>query len=312
MGGRFSVKFPIESFKIIDDSTNIFLVGSCFTENIGTNLATEGFSTLINPFGILFNPVSICHAIEKITENKIYSESDLFRNHENRFVSFDHHGRYSGMDALTVINQINQSIQDAREFLLKTDCVFLTLGTSWVYRYLEENRIVANCHKVPGKHFSKELLDIEVIFAYLKRTMTVLRRLNPEITIVLTISPVKHLKDGIVENQVSKAALILAVHKVIALKESKVFYFPAYEIVTEELRDYRFFESDFAHPNKLAIDYVWDRFKETCFTLEAMEKSQEAEALHKQLNHRNLHAEGSNENLTQRIRNYINKYPLRE
>ncbi|MFM9944591.1 MAG: GSCFA domain-containing protein [Bacteroidia bacterium] len=306
----FSLKFPIEPFKIITEKSEILMFGSCFTEHIGNKLLSTGFKTTINPFGILFNPISLANAIKRISQKEIYNNAELLKNHEDRFVSFDHHGRFSGNDADKVIEEINDSLIEANKSLKSSNCIFITLGSAWVYRHIIQNRVVANCHKIPNSEFKKKLLDIDTIVNSLTNVINEIREINADIKIIFTISPVKHLRDGVVENQQSKATLILAMADILKNKKREVYYFPAYEIVTDELRDYRFFETDHAHPNQMAIDYVWERFVETCFTPKAIEKSAEAENLIKALNHKPLYNDGTNENLKYRIKSYLDKYPI--
>lgn len=308
MSISFFIKFPIDPFKIIKEDSKIILIGSCFTEHIGNRLNMAGFKTTVNPFGILFNPLSIANSIHRILNLEVYKKDDLTQNQEGRFVSFDHHGRFSGPDADKVIEEINTSLMRANEAIKSADILIVTLGSAWVYKHLKENKIVANCHKIPNDEFRKELLDVQTIVSSLNETLKKIRIHNPDSKILFTISPVKHLRDGVIENQRSKATLILAVSELLKSGDNDCYYFPAYEIVTDELRDYRFFETDHAHPNQLAIDYVWQRFIETCFTEKAIEKAAEAEKLTKALAHKTLHTEGVNENLEQKIKRYLDRY----
>jgi len=311
MGINFSIKFPIKAVQIIEPESKIFLVGSCFTENIGNKLNQAGFQTLINPFGILFNPISIGTCLQKIIGNVQYQEDDLLLNHENRYVSFDHHGSYSGNKADVVISQINKSISEAHLFLMSTDFLIITLGSAWVYNYLKQNRIVANCHKVPAYQFEKQLLEVMQISDVIQEVINTLKEFNPNLKILFTISPVKHLRDGVIENQRSKATLILALNQILNKKNNWIHYFAAYEIVTDELRDYRFYETDHAHPNQVAIDYIWERFIETFFTPSSIEKIFQVEKLIKALGHKTLHTDYLKENnLKQRILAYLDKYPF--
>lgn len=311
MSVRFAIKFPIEPFKIIKEDSEMVLMGSCFTEHIGNKLNQAGFKTAINPFGILFNPLSIANSIHRILNLEVYKKEDLILNQEGRFVSLDHHGRFSGHEADKVIEEINASLLAANHSIKTADVMIITLGSAWVYKHLEKNKIVANCHKIANHQFEKQLLSIDSIVTALNQTIKAIKIQNPGLGIVFTISPVKHLRDGVIENQRSKATLILALNEVLKSGDETLYYFPAYEIVTDELRDYRFFETDHAHPNQLAIDYVWQRFTETCFTEKALEKATEAENLNKSLAHKILHTEGLNENLEQKIKGYIKKYPLK-
>lgn len=308
MSIRFSIKFPINPFKIIKEDSKIVLIGSCFTEHIGNRLNMAGLKTTINPFGILFNPLSIANSINRILNLEVYTKEDLTLNQEGRFVSFDHHGRFSGPDADKAVDEINTALMGANKAIIAANILIVTLGSAWVYKHLSKNKIVANCHKIPNHEFEKELLDVQTIVSSLKETLKKIRVHNPDCKILFTISPVKHLRDGVVENQRSKATLILAISKVLKSGDNNTYYFPAYEIVTDELRDYRFFEADHAHPNQLAIDYVWQRFVETCFTEKAIEKATEAERLSKALVHKSLHTEAVNENLEQKIKRYLEKY----
>jgi len=310
MAVSFSIDFKINDYKILDEKSNLLLIGSCFTEHIGNKLNNSGFEIINNPFGILFNPISISNAILKIAENKPYKKSDLIRNHEGRYVSFDHHGKYSGIDSDQVILEINKSLKMAHESLKNVDCVIITLGSAWIYKYIKRNYVVANCHKIDNKEFDKELLEVDNVVNKIQEAIDAIKKCNPKANIILTISPVKHLRDGVVENQQSKATLILAVKKLMLPNDSQLFYFPAYEIVTDELRDYRFFESDNSHPNLLAIDYVWKRFKETFFNSKAIQKLIDAEYINKGLAHTSLHSQNANENLQKRIKSYLEKFPL--
>jgi hypothetical protein len=308
MSISFFIKFPIEPFKIIKEDSKIALIGSCFTEHIGNRLNMAGLKTTINPFGILFNPLSISNSINRILNLEVYKKDDLTQNQEGRFVSFDHHGRFSGPDADKVVDEINTSLMGANAAIKAADILIVTLGSAWVYKHLSGNKIVANCHKIPNHEFEKELLDVQTIVSSLNETLKKIRNHNPDSKILFTISPVKHLRDGIIENQRSKATLILAISELLKSGDNDSYYFPAYEIVTDELRDYRFFEADHAHPNQMAIDYVWQRFIETCFTETAIEKAAEAEKLSKAFAHKTLHNEGMNENLEQKIKRYLDRY----
>ncbi len=308
MAIRFSIKLPIEPFKIIKENSTIFMIGSCFAEHIGNKLNNVGYKTIVNPFGILFNPISISNSIASIITNKQFATTDLIQIQDGRYVSLSHHGSCSGLIAETVKDDINSSIIKAHHDLKYSDTLIITLGSAWVYTYLKTETIVANCHKIPNKEFSKRLLDVAEIVDSLNKAILLIKGLNPKLNIIFSISPVKHLRDGVVENQQSKAALILAIAELIKQREANLFYFPAYEIVTDELRDYRFFENDHAHPNQLAIEYVWERFLTSCFDAKAIEKVNEAEQISKALNHKPLHFDQKNENLQERINLYLDKY----
>ena len=308
MSFQYSIKFPIIPFQKIHENTQFILIGSCFTENIGTKLSFAGYDVTLNPFGIVFNPLSIALSIQRIIKNEEYKLSDLIQNHENRFVSFHHHGVFSGFDDEKVITQINLSLNNAHNKLKTANTLIITLGSAWIYEHLTSNQVVANCHKIASSQFKKRLLEVNEVVISLQETLTLIKKTYSNINIILTISPVKHLRDGVIENQQSKATLILAINELLKDAYPSFYYFPAYEIVTDELRDYRFFESDFAHPNQMAIDYIWERFKLSCFTEKALEKSFEAEKINKQLTHKTLHNELLIESLEQRIMAYLEKF----
>jgi hypothetical protein len=245
----------------IKHTDRLFLAGSCFTEQIGIKLDAHKFRTIQNPNGILFNPVSISNALISYIEEKQYQPEDLFFQHE-QWGSWDHHTRFSALSAADCLNNINTSINEAHHFLKETNWLLLTLGSAFVYE-LASKKIVANCHKVPTDKFTKHLLSSEEAVTTLDILIYRLKQFNPDIKIIFTISPVRHLRDGFVENNRSKATLINAVHHMVD-KFENLFYFPAYELVIDDLRDYRFFAEDMVHPNYAATNYVWEKFSEAC------------------------------------------------
>ncbi len=244
--------------QVINYGDKIFLMGSCFVENIGEKLDYYRFMNLINPHGILFNPASIQRAILDIAEQRKYTKNDLFF-HEERWHSFQHHSAFSDTDALMVLDKINIAISKAYEFLQSSRLIVITLGTAWVYRLKETDEIVANCHKVPNNKFKKELLTFDQIKKNLTSSIRSIKELNPNVQVILTVSPVLHLKDGMINAANSKGLLLGAVQEVV--KEQNVHYFPSYEIQLYDLREYRFYASDMLHPNQTAINYIWDIFK---------------------------------------------------
>jgi hypothetical protein len=245
----------------IKHTDRLFLAGSCFTEQIGTKLDAHKFRTIQNPNGILFNPVSISNALISYIEQKQYQPEDLFFQQE-QWGSWDHHTRFSAMSATDCLININTSINEAHHFLKETNWLLLTLGSAFVYE-LESKKIVANCHKVPTDKFTKRLLSTEEVVTTLDILIYRLKQFNPGIKVNFTISPVRHLRDGFVENNRSKATLINAGHHMVD-KCDNLFYFPAYELVIDDLRDYRFFAEDMVHPNYAATNYVWEKFSESC------------------------------------------------
>lgn len=215
---------------LIDYNAKVLLLGSCFSENIGEKLRYFKFRTIQNPFGILFHPLAIEKLIFAAINQKIYQVSDLIQQQEY-YHSFDAHSSLSSMQKEEVLHALNSSIATTKEALKNSSHIIITLGTAWVYRFIERDCIVANCHKIPQKKFLKELLSVDEITASLESCVTLIKSFNKEATILFTVSPVRHLKDGFEENTRSKSHLITAIHQVI--NEGKnLHYFPAYEITT--------------------------------------------------------------------------------
>ena len=255
---EFFPKLFASSIRHVD---KILLIGSCFTENIGSKLKQFKFSVLENPNGILFNPVSIAKSVEGYIENKQYTAAELFYQNEC-WNSWEHHSRFSHPDPDACLQGINQSQDAAHRFLKTADWVMITLGSAFVYE-LENRGVVANCHKVPTDKFAKKLLKVAEVANSLQQMLDKLLVFNPHLKIIFTISPVRHLRDGFVENNRSKSALVQAVHEVIG-EQQNLFYFPAYELMLDDLRDYRFYAEDMVHPNYAATNYVWEKFVATC------------------------------------------------
>lgn len=258
----FRLEFTPRPFDVkISHQHNLLLIGSCFTEQIGTKLANHKFSVLDNPNGILFNPVSICRSISSYIDNKQYTEADLFYQNES-WNSWEHHSRFSDPDKEICLAKINESQTQAYEFIKNADWLLITLGSAFVYE-LDNALVVANCHKVPTDKFNKKLLPADEVFEGLQQMIAKSLAFNPGLNIIFTISPVRHLRDGFIENNRSKATLIQAVHQLVD-KYDQCFYFPAYELIIDDLRDYRFFAEDMVHPNYAATNYVWEKFIATC------------------------------------------------
>lgn len=258
--------FPSEFKHKIKHTDSLMLMGSCFTEQIGNRLQSYKFDILQNPNGILFNPVSISHAIETYISNKQFTEDDLFFNNE-LFGSWLHHTQFSGIDKIEVLNEINISQSKAHSFLKKANWLVLTLGSAFIYERVGSpdnsySSVVANCHKIPADKFNRRLLTSTEVTQILKDISDKFYKFNPTLKIVFTISPVRHLREGFVENNRSKAALIEAVHSL--TNEENIFYFPSYELVIDDLRDYRFYAEDLVHPNYAATKYIWEKFVPAC------------------------------------------------
>lgn len=248
-------------------SDNIFIIGSCFTEHIGSRLQELKFNILQNPNGILFDPISVSKSLNSYIDQKRYEQSDLFYLNE-LWQSWNHHSMFSGMVAEEVINRINEHQIKAHEHLKESSWLIMTLGSSFSYHLADKDQPVANCHRAPGQWFKKHLLGIEETMHSLEESIERLQVFNPGLKIIFTISPVRHIRDGVAENNRSKARLIEAVHSLIE-KYDHIFYFPAYELVIDVLRDYRFYDIDLVHPNYAATEFVFDKFEQSFIAEEA-------------------------------------------
>ena len=238
----------------ISHQSKIMLIGSCFTENIGNKLTERCFKTAQNPFGIVYNPQSICEQIIQLIYNISIEEHELFYQNE-QWHSYQFHSRFSHPEKNVALAAMNVSMTNGHTFLKDTNFLILTLGTAKVYEQSESNTVVANCHKTPNNQFAHTMLSAEKIVSLFKTTLNHLLKFNPNIKILFTVSPIRHWKDGAIENQLSKSTLFLATHQLIKDCEN-AFYFPAYEIMMDDLRDYRFYGYDMLHPSTLAIDYI--------------------------------------------------------
>ncbi|MDT8416630.1 MAG: GSCFA domain-containing protein [Lutibacter sp.] len=267
----------------IDYASKLLLIGSCFSENISKKLAYYKFDVASNPFGILFNPKAIETLILNSINEKIYTEKDVFLLNE-RWHCFDAHSDLSASDKNELLYNLNLAVKLTNKRLKEATHIIITLGTSFTYRFIETNAIVGNCHKVPQKKFTKELLSVNEITASLKNICHQISAVNPKSTIIFTVSPVRHIKDGFVENSLSKAHLISAIHK--SLGEIGGKYFPSYEIMMDDLRDYRFYNSDMIHPNETAIDYIWEHFKHVWIQENTFSIMKEVDNIQKGLAHK--------------------------
>lgn len=289
---EFRTKIPIkEAEPKIDYKSKVFLIGSCFVENIGNKLDFYKLQNLQNPFGILFHPLAIAKFFRKLKEDAMYTEKDIFQ-YQERWHCFDAHSSLSHPDAEVLLKNLNSALRNARKFLQQSSHLVITLGTAWSYYHLECKQSVANCHKVPQKQFSKELQSVEEIEVSLGNIILFVKEINPTITVIFTVSPVRHIKDGFVENQRSKAHLITAIHNLLTNRKSipplgvRGLYFPSYELMMDELRDYRFYTEDMLHPSQTAVNYIWKRFIETWFSEASVSVLNEVENIQKGLAHR--------------------------
>ncbi|WP_338357296.1 GSCFA domain-containing protein [Yeosuana marina] len=286
---NLQTQIPLEkqSKNLIDYYSNVLLLGSCFSDNIGKKLDYFKFQNTQNPFGILFHPKAIETLIVHAIEEKTYSETDIFF-HNEQWHCFDSHSKLSNTSKEDLLNDLNAIIKTTSKQIHASTHIVITLGTAWMYRFIETNAVVANCHKVPQKQFVKELMGIEAITQSLENIIKLVKNVNSEVTIIFTVSPVRHLKDGFVENTQSKSHLITAIHRVLSLQAQSrdLYYFPSYEIMMDELRDYRFYNEDMVHPNQTAINYIWERFKKVWIWKEASKTMDEIDVIQKGLQHK--------------------------
>ncbi len=307
-------KIPLKKQPInqIDYASKLLLIGSCFSENIGDKLTYFKFQSAHNPLGNLFHPKAIENLITNAINEKKYIDDDIF-SHNERWHSFDAHSNLSSNDKNQLLSNLNNALEETYQQLKNASHLIITLGTSWVYREISSDTIVANCHKIPQKKFLKEILSIDEISESLEAIIALIKSVNNKTIVLLTVSPVRHLKDGFVENTQSKSHLISAIHQVIDKRES--FYFPSYEIMMDELRDYRFYAEDMIHPNKTAINYIWQRFSDTWITEKASKTMQEIETIQKGLTHRPFNESSEQhqqflEKLKQKIEKLQESYPF--
>lgn len=315
----------------IDYSSKILLLGSCFSENIGAKFDFYKFQNLQNPFGVIFNPVSIEKLIVRAIDDVSFSEDDIFQ-YNGIWNCFEAHSELAALEKDEFLQNLNTALHKLREALFSAKHIVFTYGTAWVYRYkgtsaplsdrtsapFSKEGIVANCHKLPQQHFAKELLSIETISKSLRHIFDKISAVNPNATLINTVSPVRHLKDGFVENSLSKAHLISAIHQTIrypALVEGKQpKYFPSYEIMMDELRDYRFYAEDLLHPNKTAIDLIWQKFSKVWIASETETLQKEIASIQNGLNHKPFNPESAEhlqflENLQRKMASVKKRFP---
>lgn len=283
---RTTLSVPRASFDL-RHSDKILCIGSCFAEHIAAHLLAGKFHVLLNPTGIVYNPLAVRRCLDLVLSDKIFTQEDLFQ-HEGLWHSFDHHGSFSHPDVEVTLQQINEKLAATRHFLKHTNRLILTLGSAHVFTHLPSGKVVSNCHKLPGQNFSRQRISVGESIDALVLVLTQLKSQYPAIEIIVTVSPVRYLRDGLIENQRSKATLLLALA---ALADSLdyVHYFPSYELVIDDLRDYRFFEADMAHPNEQAVQYVWDHFRNTYFDEPAKTLTERIEKIMTAVRHRPLH-----------------------
>jgi GSCFA family len=312
----FTTKIPISKSKnSIDYNSRIVSIGSCFAENMADKFDYFKFQNLVNPFGIIFNVVSIERIVERIVNSELFTEKDIFY-HNELWHCFEVHSSISNPDKDVFLTNLNLLVKQSNNLLIELSHCIITFGTSWVYRNTETNQIVANCHKIPQKQFSKELLSTEITQKSIESTIALIQSINKDVKFIFTVSPVRHIKDGFVENNVSKAILLQSVYNVVNSNTGVPplgvrGLFPSYEIILDELRDYRFYKDDMLHPNQIAIDYVWERFCETYFSDEINLIMNQVGAIQKMINHKPINPNSNhNKDLKEKIQEKTAKLQL--
>ncbi len=298
-------------FEINHQSTILFM-GSCFSENIGEKLITLKFNVDLNPFGIIFNPASIAICLERIIQEKFFVDNELVQ-YNDIWHSMLHHSQFSSLSKSETLEKINHRLQTSIHQLKTADYLFLTFGTAYVYLYKPTNQIVANCHKIPASNFERRLLTVSEIVETYRLLISSIKSLNNQIKIIFTVSPVRHLSDGANGNNVSKATLLLAVHQLCA--EGYGYYFPAYEIVCDDLRDYRFYAKDLVHPSDEAIEYIFDNFSDAYFSESTISLNKEIMEVHLAMQHKLEFPEHPSVNvfktsMLKKIDNLVKQYPF--
>jgi hypothetical protein len=283
---KFRTELPVPKFPFqISYQDPILLLGSCFSDHIGNFLAKNCFLVHSNPFGKLFNPASIANTLKMTIEPELFTD-DYRYFFDNRWLSFAHHGSFAHSDENQFIKQINQQWHDTKIFLEKAKFLLITFGTAYCYRFVERDLVVANCHKIPNAQFEKIRLEIDEIVQIYGQIVQKMQQINPTLKFIFTVSPVRHLGDGFHENQLSKSVLHLAIEQL--TDDKNIFYFPAYEILMDDLRDYRFYAEDLCHPGENAVHYIEEIFADAFFSKTTKEKQKEIEKENKFLDHRKL------------------------
>ena len=302
---NFTTPVNIKPNKTIDHNSRIVMLGSCFAENIGKKLIDCGFNVVMNPMGILYNPISIFSTLSRIIEGREFTENELFQ-HNGLWASFMHHGSFSHSDKSKALRLMNEKLHEGHKQLKNATHLIITFGSAEVYEH--NGLVVSNCHKLPSREFTHRLLSIDEIIT----SSISLSSLNPQLSTIFTISPVRYLGNGAHHGQINKATLLLATEQLCQTTGAK--YFPSYEIMMDELRDYRYYAADMIHPSEIAVEYIFERFTATYLTEEAIRTAEEVLKIKKSLSHRPLHPDSDEyikfkKKLSQQIDAIVKKYP---
>lgn len=297
----------------VDYHSRWMLIGSCFAENMGMKLMENRFAVDCNPCGIVYNPESVAQVLERLMDERVVTPDELIW-HEGKWMSWGHHGSFSASEREVCLEKMNARIYRGAEQLRRADVLLITFGTSWVYRHLQSGCVVANCHRFPERDFERFCLSVPEIVGLYERLLGQLERINPGVRVLFTVSPIRHWKDGAHGNQLSKSVLLLAIDELVK-RRKRVYYFPSYEIVLDELRDYRFYAEDMLHVSGQAVDYIWSRFRDTFLSADALQVMRQVEKINKGLNHRPSDPESETyiafrRKLEGELEQLGNKYPL--
>lgn len=297
----------------LDYNDVLLLMGSCFTTEIGTRLQENKLRCQLNPFGVLYNPMSIASSLRMLLKSKFPTGED-FIFHEGCWHSLSFHGDFSASTKEGLVGNIQHSLDACHDVLKQVTCLFLTFGSAYVYEWKETGKVVANCHKLPEKLFNRRRLTVNEIVDEYTSLLQEIWQVNPTMRVLFTVSPIRHIRDGLHENQLSKSTLLLAIDQIKQLFPGKVLYFPAYELLMDELRDYRFYADDLVHPSRLAVDCIWQRFSEACFDKDTLMAMKSVKEIKNMMEHRPLHPESEEyarflQQIVLKIETLSEKYP---
>jgi len=301
-----------ESVVKIHHSSRIMTIGSCFSEHIGHKMQQRKFPIHIHPFGTVFNPHSMVLQLRRIVDSMPFTTDDLIFHHE-LWHTWEHSRHFTATNKESLLEQINSQLKVSHDFIQKTDFLMITFGTAWAYFLQSNQQIVANCHKHPASAFGRQLLSVEQLSNDFFAVFELLTKLNPSLQILLTVSPVRHLRDGLIQDRWSKSRLIDLAHTLENSREN-VHYFPAYEIFTDELREYRFCEADLTHPSSIAIEYIWQQFQKTYFSESTQKINKEIERILAAMQHNVQHQNTTSfkqfaQQQYERVQNFQQNYP---
>lgn len=286
----FRTMVPVQAQDLqLTHADRLMVLGSCFAENIGVKLQEGGFRVALNPFGVLYNPASVGMALQRLWMERPFLEEELVE-HDGFYHSFSHHSSFSGTDRTRTLEKINASFNQAVLDLRDATCLIITFGTAWVYTLPSTDQIIANCHKIPEDRFLRRRLSSDEIGFFYTDLLQVLFQAKPDLKVLLTVSPIRHLKDGVHKNTLSKSTLHLAIDGLCESFEN-VHYFPAFELMMDDLRDYRFYAEDMLHPSAVAQRYIWEHFSDSFFQKSTKEVVRQVQQIRKAMVHKPVHPE---------------------